>query len=40
MNSKMNRVIQREIGVDDGKFLSLTDWIDLSQARRLHMPPT
>jgi arylsulfatase A-like enzyme len=33
MNSKMNRVIHREIGVDDGKFLPLTDWIDWFQAR-------
>jgi len=32
MNAKLNAVIAREIGVDDGSFLPLTDWIDWSKA--------
>lgn len=33
MNTKLNALIKQEIGVDDGTFLPLTQWIDWSNAR-------
>ncbi len=33
MNAKLNTLIAREIGVDDGSFLKLQDWINWNDAR-------
>ena len=32
MNAKLNTLIASEIGVDDGSFLPLKDWIDWDKA--------
>jgi hypothetical protein len=32
MNVKLNALIAREIGVDDGSFLPLKEWIDWDNA--------
>ena len=37
LNAKMNRVIAREIGVDDGSFLPLKRWINWGNARPEHI---
>jgi len=33
MNAKLNALIAREIGIDDGSFLPLKDWIDWDKAK-------
>ncbi len=33
MNAKLNALIAREIGVDDGGFLPLRDWINWNEAK-------
>ena len=33
MNAKLNALIAREIGIDDGSFLPLKDWINWNEAR-------
>lgn len=34
MNLKLNSLIEREIGKDDGSFLPLTDWINWNGVRK------
>ena len=33
MNAKLNALIAREIGVDDGSFMPLKDWINWNDAK-------
>lgn len=37
MNLKLNALIEREIGKDDGSFLPLSDWINWNGARKQMM---